>query len=30
TRDRFQGDRGIAPGKSTEAWRDSAMLANRL
>lgn len=26
TRDRFQRDRGLSAGKSTEAWRDAAML----
>lgn len=26
TRDRFQRDRGLTAGKSTEAWRDAAML----
>jgi DNA polymerase III epsilon subunit-like protein len=30
TRDRFQDDRGLTSGKSTEAWRDAAMLADRL
>jgi orotate phosphoribosyltransferase-like protein len=29
TRDRFQGDRGLTSGKTTEAWRDAAMLADR-
>lgn len=28
TKDGFQGHRGISPGKSTEAWRDAAMLAD--
>jgi hypothetical protein len=28
TRDRFQGDRHLTPGRSTEAWRDAAMLAD--
>ncbi|RYB90069.1 hypothetical protein EUA06_11705 [Nocardioides glacieisoli] len=30
TRDRFQADRGLTPGKATEAWRDAAMLVSRL
>jgi hypothetical protein len=30
TRDRFQSDQGLSPGKSTEAWRDAAMLGSRL
>jgi len=30
TKDRFRSDRGITVGKSTEAWRDAAMLADTL
>ena len=28
TKDGFQDHRGLSPGKSTEAWRDAAMLAD--
>lgn len=30
TKDAFQNDRGITSGKSTEAWRDAAMLSESL
>jgi DNA polymerase-3 subunit epsilon len=30
TRELFQSNRGPTSGKSTEAWRDAAMLAWRL
>ncbi|MBM0126374.1 exonuclease domain-containing protein [Pimelobacter simplex] len=30
TKDVFQNDRGISSGKSTEAWRDAAMLSESL
>lgn len=30
TRDQFQVDHGTTAGKSSEAWRDAAMLADSL
>jgi DNA polymerase-3 subunit epsilon len=30
TKDAFQSDRGLTSGKSTEAWRDAAMLSSSL
>jgi DNA polymerase-3 subunit epsilon len=30
TRDRFQAEKGLSPGKSTETWRDAAMLETEL
>lgn len=30
TRDRFQVEKGLSPGKSTETWRDAAMLDSEL